>query len=391
MKYTRNFNNFVNESAKSDKLVPLMVKAIEKVDDSLSYADLATAVATIIKEQYGDHNIAPFMKELHKQLGVKESMNEDEEVFMATNSLNKIIDDASELLDKIGEEEINLPAWIQDHITKAEECLNHANQGFYVEEGVDEMAKTDVHYKEIMAMYNSGSFAKKKVAVVLCKNPNASLKQIEDVLGDAGYEEMIEFTDALGIKESEFKGYLSGDAAEDIAKALSHYVKGIIKQPNDNYTYLHLKNKSDASKVIKTLKDIYGLEGTDGGKLFWPSPTVKFSNDEILEAKDSDTFVGNPGEDKRMVDIRAFRGSVKDLTDFIEDKAKASQVAEGAEIKSAKNKHGEEFKIGDQIIAPDKKSVKITGFMKGKDGHMKAMYNAGMFADVYNLDDVEKV
>lgn len=309
MKYTRNFNNFVNESAKSDKLVPLMVKAIEKVDDSLSYTDLATAVATIIKEQYGDHNIAPFMKELHKQLGLKESVNEDEEVFMATNSLNKIIDDASELLDKIGEEEINLPAWIQDHITKAEECLNHANQGFYVEEGLDEMAKTDVHYKEIMAMYNSGSFAKKKVAVVLCKNPNASLKQIEDVLGDAGYEDMIEFVDELGIKES----------------------------------------------------------------------------------KDSDTFTGNPGEDKRMVDIRAFRGSVKDLTDFIEDKAKASQVAEGAEIKSAKNKHGEEFKIGDQIIAPDKKSVKITGFMKGKDGHMKAMYNAGMFADVYNLDDVEKV
>ena len=111
----------------------------------------------------------------------------------------------------------------------------------------------------------------------------------------------------------------------------------------------------------------------------------------LKEAKDSDTFTGNPGEDERMVDIRAFRGSVKDLTSFIEDKIKENQVAEGVEIKSAKNKHGEEFKIGDQIVAPDKKSVKITGFMKGKDGHMKAMYNAGMFADVYNLDDVEKI
>lgn len=260
MKHTRNFNSFLNESAKSDKLVPLFVKAIEKVDESLSYTDLAAAVAKILNEEYGAHNIKPFMAELHKQLGFKES---------ATN----------------------------------------------------EMAKSDVHYKEIMAMYNSGSFAKKKVGAVVCKDPNAKLKEIEDVLGDAGYEDMLEFIDALGIKESEFKGYLSGDAAEDIAKALSYYVKGIIKQPNHNYTYLHLKNKSDASKVIKTLKDIYGLEGTDGGKLFWPSPTVKFSNDEILEAKDSDTFVGNPGEDPRMVDIRAFRGSVKDLTDFIEDKS----------------------------------------------------------------------
>jgi hypothetical protein len=46
---------------------------------------------------------------------------------------------------------------------------------------------------------------------------------------------------------------------------------------------------------------------------------------EIKESKDSDTFVGNPSEDQRMVDIRAFRGSVKDLTDFIEDKIKETQ------------------------------------------------------------------
>ena len=92
----------------------------------------------------------------------------------------------------------------------------------------------------------------------------------------------------LGIDESEFKGYLSGDMAKDIANSMSYYVKGIISQPNDNYTYLHLKNKSDASKVIKMLKDIYGLKGTDGGKVFWPSPTVKFSNDEILESEESE-------------------------------------------------------------------------------------------------------
>ena len=183
MKHTRDFDSFINESAKSDKLVPLMVKAIEKVDDSLSYQDLAATVARIIKDEYGTHNIMPFMKELHAQLGIKESVN------------------------------------------------------------VDEMAKTDVHYKEIMAMYNSGSFAKKKVGAVVCKDPNAKLKEIEDALLDAGYEEMIEFCDELGIKES----------------------------------------------------------------------------------KDSDTFEGNPGEDPRMVDIRAFRGSVKDLTDFVEDKIKENQ------------------------------------------------------------------
>ncbi len=40
--------------------------------------------------------------------------------------------------------------------------------------------------------------------------------------------------------------------------------------------------------------------------------------------KDSDTLQPNPGEDERMLNIRAFRGSVKDLVDFVADKAKES-------------------------------------------------------------------
>jgi hypothetical protein len=41
--------------------------------------------------------------------------------------------------------------------------------------------------------------------------------------------------------------------------------------------------------------------------------------------KDSDTLQPNPGEDSRMLNIRAFRGSVKDLVDFVADKVKESQ------------------------------------------------------------------
>jgi hypothetical protein len=65
----------------------------------------------------------------------------------------------------------------------------------------NEMASSDVHYKEIMDLYHSGPFAKKKVGAVVCKNPNATQKQIETELGDAGYSDMIEFIEALGIKE----------------------------------------------------------------------------------------------------------------------------------------------------------------------------------------------
>ena len=65
----------------------------------------------------------------------------------------------------------------------------------------NEMANRDVHYKEIMDLYHSGPFAKKKVGAVVCKNPNATQAQIEKELGESGYSDMIEFIDALGIKE----------------------------------------------------------------------------------------------------------------------------------------------------------------------------------------------
>ena len=62
----------VEESAKSDKLVPLVLKAIDRVDRSLSHKDFAEAVATILKDEYGSHNFAPFMAVL--KAGLKESV-----------------------------------------------------------------------------------------------------------------------------------------------------------------------------------------------------------------------------------------------------------------------------------------------------------------------------
>jgi hypothetical protein len=54
--------------------------AITSVDDSLSYKDFALAVAAILKDEYGSHNFGPFMKVLHAELGMNESLNEDEDI-----------------------------------------------------------------------------------------------------------------------------------------------------------------------------------------------------------------------------------------------------------------------------------------------------------------------
>ena len=55
----------------------------------------------------------------------------DHEVAMAQNSLKAIAKAAMELSNKIGDIERNIPGWIQDHITNAENYIGQAAQGFH--------------------------------------------------------------------------------------------------------------------------------------------------------------------------------------------------------------------------------------------------------------------
>ena len=72
-----------------------------------------------------------------------------------------------------------------------------------VELNLSEMSRNDVHFKAIMKMYDSGgSFTKKKVAVVVCNNPKASRRDIEEELLDSDYNEITQYQDELHIDES---------------------------------------------------------------------------------------------------------------------------------------------------------------------------------------------
>jgi hypothetical protein len=56
---------------------------------------------------------------------------EDHEVSMAQKSLDSIIKHATELKQKLGEMEKNIPGWIQDHITNSENYIEQANSGYH--------------------------------------------------------------------------------------------------------------------------------------------------------------------------------------------------------------------------------------------------------------------
>ena len=77
-----------------------------------------------------------------------EGSGEDHEVSMASKTLDSIIRHATELKGKIGMQEKDIPAWIQDHIAVAENNLDQANTSYH-EYGDEE--KTDKPVDQDMA------------------------------------------------------------------------------------------------------------------------------------------------------------------------------------------------------------------------------------------------
>lgn len=56
------------ESVKSEKLAQEIDKSIIKIDDSLSVEDFALAVATVLTDNYGEHNYQKFLNILKDEL-----------------------------------------------------------------------------------------------------------------------------------------------------------------------------------------------------------------------------------------------------------------------------------------------------------------------------------
>lgn len=79
----------------------------------------------------GGEQVFNKMTELLKHKMSEESQSNDHEVGMANGQLDDIIKNATELKGKVGEQEMNLPGWIQDHISQAQNFINQANTGFH--------------------------------------------------------------------------------------------------------------------------------------------------------------------------------------------------------------------------------------------------------------------
>lgn len=62
-------NEAEGRDTESETLQHAIVRAINEIDESMSYQDFAKAVANVLREEYGTHNFEPFMKTLKDELG----------------------------------------------------------------------------------------------------------------------------------------------------------------------------------------------------------------------------------------------------------------------------------------------------------------------------------
>jgi len=81
--------------------------------------------------QDGGEQVYNKMTELLKSKLNEGPETQDHEVSMAGGQLDDIIRNATELKGKVGEKEMDLPGWIQDHISQAMQFINQANTGYH--------------------------------------------------------------------------------------------------------------------------------------------------------------------------------------------------------------------------------------------------------------------
>ena len=91
----------------------------------------AMAEATFTDKYNDNPKLKGKQTKLPDELQAKLVKEGDHEVAMAVSSLEAIAEAIVELRQKLGNQERNIPGWIQDHIAKAENYIEQAAQGFH--------------------------------------------------------------------------------------------------------------------------------------------------------------------------------------------------------------------------------------------------------------------
>jgi hypothetical protein len=228
----------------------------------------------------------------------------DHEVGMANGQLLDIAKNAAELMKKIGETEKDLPGWIQDHISQAQNFLNQANTSYHeLEESteLEEAKKYDLGFGSLgngttvwnRAQQVNGDY--KTVAHISTggnityydkKMPEDVKKQIEDMAANESFNEgAMADIDIMAQEAKDFKAFVKAFTKEhhDLSKAgepgqFESWLKSIYDNAKENMDESIVTEAKDVkSEAISRLADFFRVS---------PSSLQKFKFDGKDSIKD---------------------------------------------------------------------------------------------------------
>jgi hypothetical protein len=113
-----------------------------------------------------------------------------------------------------------------------------------VRENIKEVTTNDWHYKAIMSIWDKGgSFTRKKIGAVLCGDPKADRRDVEEAIRNSGYDEVTDVTDRLRIE---------GIITEGTTNANILGIDFNISQ-TDFRIFFGFKNKKEASIKVRQI------------------------------------------------------------------------------------------------------------------------------------------
>jgi len=215
-----------------------------------------------------------------------------------------------------------------------------------VRENIKEVTTNDWHYKAIMSIWDKGgSFTRKKIGAVLCNDPKADRRDVEDALRNSGYDEVTDVTDRLRIEsiitEKQLKGLDGISSNTPLDKISKDQKLKIIKAPGNIIDFIVPKGVSrnfwqvmGTGKVKKNAAGEHYLEGR-----VIDSPMFK-SIDDLIAGVRWDSM-----EERR----RFNEGIIKEGEDQI-----PGGLAKGMTLNDIAEKHGMSV---DMLVAEFKKGI----------------------------------
>ncbi len=206
------------------------------------------------KFEYGKVYSNPYANAFKPVNEAEES--EDHEVSMAQNQLDSIIKSATELKQKMGEEEKQIPAWIQDHITNSENYISQAASNYH-EYGDSNEVKAD----EIKVL-SKEEFQNEDMEADILRDMQKSIKNLQYLLTKAKNPKEKENLKAnIAATISTINWYKNKSKYESVNEAPAQTKGEKIQRYNDRVKKLRdkissTKNSEQKMKYQTTLKGI---------------------------------------------------------------------------------------------------------------------------------------